>query len=173
MGWTFYPAAPASPKDTLNRTLTWTNDGGARHVLKGLFVGSTYYAAVEHQRPDGSVHVYAVVILTQRSKGEWGYKDMDESMDPNEARCPRSVLALLSPTDSGFAQRWRERCERQLLEDQGKARAGARICYGGTDYTLTRPAGLRKGWIVHRVPDGMQFRMNCRQLRIANPSCPA
>lgn len=170
MGWTFYPAAPASPKDELNRMLTWTNDGGARHVLKGLFVGSTYYAAVEHQRPDGSVHVWAAVILTQRSKGEWGYKAMDETMGPNECRCPRSVLALLTPTGNSYAMAWRQRCEAQYRADQLKAQAGAKVRFGGTDYVLQRPAGERKGWIVHRWSDGMQFRMNARQLKLAQMS---
>ena len=35
---------------------------------------------------------------------------MDETVGPSQAECPQSILKLLSPTDSQWANEWRERC---------------------------------------------------------------
>lgn len=39
----------------------------------------------------------------------WGYKDVDESMGPNEISFPYTWLDLLTPTDSQYANEWRAR----------------------------------------------------------------
>ncbi|MGN0130711.1 MAG: hypothetical protein ACI4CE_07485 [Methanomethylophilus alvi] len=90
----------------------------ANRVLKSAMVGSTYYAAVESRTVMGGREVWAAIFLTcGRTKQDntlWGYKDMSETDGPNEAKCPASVLALLTPTDSRVANGWRERCRRNI-----------------------------------------------------------
>ena len=80
-------------------------------VLKSAFVGTTWYAAVELKRPDAPTRVVAFVFLTRTSGGEFGYKDMDETVGPNEDRCPLSIMKLLTPVQEsdGYAADWRER----------------------------------------------------------------
>lgn len=39
---------------------------------------------------------------------------MEESMGPCEDHCPASILSLLSPTDSEYANNWRERCRKNI-----------------------------------------------------------
>lgn len=39
---------------------------------------------------------------------------MRESSGPCEDHCPASILSLLSPTDSEYANNWRERCRKNI-----------------------------------------------------------
>lgn len=83
-------------------------------VLKSQMVGSVYYGAIEttdSRNKPASKEVIGVVVLTSVSKGEFYYKDMDETMGPGEDKCPMSILKLLTPTKSECALAWRKRCE--------------------------------------------------------------
>jgi len=165
MGWTFLHDAPADPKQYLDNLHTWEDAYGKRRPLRSAMYGTTYYAAVEHRRPDNTVVVFAVVALTQRYCGEWGYKHMDESMGPGESFCPLSILALLTPTDIEWANNWRDRCRRnhEAKRNTPKPAAGMTVQYGGRSYRLDGPAGPRLGWNVTR-DDGARFRMNAGRL---------
>lgn len=102
---------------------------GWYRVIKSSMVGSVYYAAVEklkrygEKQPDGTLpvedipeeerNVWAAVFLTSTDSKDYynfSYKDMDESVGPGQAECSASILKLLSPTDSEWANEWRELC---------------------------------------------------------------
>ena len=73
--------------------------------------------------------VYAGVVLTSRRDGEWGYKDLCETMGPHEAQAPLKLLDLLSPLDpeaGRYARGWREkvRAHHAAKRDRLKVRAG-------------------------------------------------
>jgi len=42
----------------------------------------------------------------------FSYKNMSEDMGPAQSECPESILDLLSPTESDWANEWRERCRK-------------------------------------------------------------
>jgi hypothetical protein len=103
MGWTFQ-AKPHHVKEYL--------DGGFRDgvtVLKSALKIDTYYAALQH---DGVVS--ATVCLIRYVPGDdpynFGTKWIDEDCGPVESECPKGILELLTPTDSEWANQWRERC---------------------------------------------------------------
>lgn len=88
-------------------------------ILDVAVVGSVAYMAVKSAPSplDGQTTVVGVVILMSRNKGHWNftYKEMDEFCGPNESKCPKRILSLLSPiygTSQGdtWAKAWRERC---------------------------------------------------------------
>jgi hypothetical protein len=98
-------------------------------------VGSVYYAAVQNlvrytgkdadgspvyvKIPDIERETWAAVFLTKtdaRDYYNFCYKDMSEDMGPAEASCPASILRLLSPTDSEWANEWREKCRKHIDE---------------------------------------------------------
>lgn len=89
-------------------------------VLKSVYSGSTYYAAVERYAENGErIDVTAVICLVRWNPKAadgyvFAYKDLDESCGPVESGCPRSILALLSPTTHPWALDWRRRCYRLL-----------------------------------------------------------
>lgn len=102
---------PANVKQYLDSLLTWENQDGKRVVLDSAICNfKTYYAAVQHTKPDGTIEVWAAVTLLSYHGSEFCYKDMCETMGPTESTCPARILDLLTPTDHEYAIAWRERC---------------------------------------------------------------
>ena len=81
---------------------------GSLKVLKAAMVSGVYYAAYVMEKKPNEVH--GLVCLVRKSKGEFIYKDIDEECGPNDAKCPVSILDMLSPTEDKWALEWRARC---------------------------------------------------------------
>lgn len=110
MGWLFYRKPEGPIRAHMDEKLTFTTERGTSRVLRSAVVKwRTYYAAVEEIVGE-TRRVYAVVCLLSFTRTEFGYKDMSEDMGPVESDCPKAILDLLTPTDSKYAQEWRERC---------------------------------------------------------------
>lgn len=112
MGWLCYPKPQGSLSDHLKAQVT----GGV--VLRCAFVGrNTWYAAVSVEKDTGT-EVFALVILIRYHHSKYGseicIKDLDEACGPVESRCPGTILDLLTPTDSAWANEWRAKCRRNL-----------------------------------------------------------
>ena len=115
-----------TPKRYLDAQLTYEHEAEGENplrgcrVLKSVYSGSTYYAAVERYDVEGNtVYVIAIICLVRWNPKAadgyiFAYKDMEEGSGPNECKCPRSILELLSPTDHPWANDWRNRCYRSL-----------------------------------------------------------
>ena len=109
---------------------------GSIKVLKSAMVRGVYYAAyVMTKRPE---EVHGIVCLVRKSKGEFIYKDIDEEMGPFESKCPESILDLLTPTESNYANEWRERCRayanskaKDVRKQLNKLPIGTRIVTNG------------------------------------------
>lgn len=177
MGWLIYDHTPACIRDEIARLCTWDNEDGRGFPVLISKQGSTWYAAVrrepaEGRRDDGldatgsyetdatGGYTFAAVFLTSREGGEWGYKDMDETMGPNRAEAPPKLLDLLSPTTSDHALKWRQRCRdhaarvaRPLKEgDVIRLDEPLRFTDGSERQTfrvsIERPAGARRNRTV-------------------------
>lgn len=76
--------------------------------------GGVFYAAVRYDGEQASKgRVFALVCLQQWSRGDYynfHYKDMDETVGPCYYGCPDRILDLLTPTDSEWANEWRQKC---------------------------------------------------------------
>ena len=152
MGWTTY-AAYGSPKTRaeeraeIERLYTSLVESApyTAECLMASKVGSVWYPAIRLTPkpgqeiaeppmrgyvPDAAGRiVYAGVVLTSRRDGEWGYKDLCETMGPHEAQAPLRLLDLLSPLDpeaGRYAQGWREkvRAHHAAKSKRLKVRAG-------------------------------------------------
>ena len=148
MGWTSYarynsPKTRAEERAEIVRLYTSLVPEApyTAECLMASKVGSAWYLAIRlvpkpgeaiagpvlrGYLPDATGAVtYAGVILTGRHDGEWGYKDMSESMGPSQAEAPLKLLALLSPLDpqaETYAARWRERVTAHHAARRGRAR---------------------------------------------------
>lgn len=81
-------------------------------IIDCATVGRTvFYAAVQTTEGDEAGQVWAFVALISWTGGyyNFGYKDMDERMGPNEAQCPAHVLDKLTELPGCHA---RPHCER-------------------------------------------------------------
>lgn len=127
MGWLIYNHTPACIRDEIARLCSGEDDTRRSYPVHISQKGNVWYVAVhvepkEERQPSGfdttgdyetdatGAYTFAAVFLTSREGGEWGYKNMDETMGPNEAQAPVRLIDLLSPTTSQWAKDWRQKC---------------------------------------------------------------
>ena len=138
MGWTSYHATHYK-NGTVDRKAEcdyyWEGGLNEGHfkIIKSRMIGSTYYAAIkglkkcvgknekgEYQYsdiPPSEQETFAVVFLTSTNMKDYynfSYKDMDETVGPCYYDCPKSILDVLSPTDSEYAKGWRKKCYEKI-----------------------------------------------------------
>lgn len=115
MGWTGYDKmyCVTKPNGTIDRKAELDHelfDSNERFTLmKSAMVGTIYYAAV---RRELTGEVQGWVVRTMLNDGDFLYKDACETSGPFDCQCPKSILDLLTPTDSEWANDWRERCRK-------------------------------------------------------------
>lgn len=134
MGWMIYHHVPSDIRAEIVGLCS------PHEVLQASKVGSTWYVAA---RLKGTEEVLAFVFLTQTRNGEWGYKDMDETMGPNEAKAPVGLLDLLTEPKNDYAARWRERCREWAARPRPKTgetwRLATPVRFGGIEVqTITK-----------------------------------
>lgn len=79
-------------------------------ILKSAIVGGTYYGAAENIHNNEVIGIVALTHVCSHDYFNFGMKLMDETYGPYEAKCPMSILKLLTSTDNQFAEDWRNRC---------------------------------------------------------------
>lgn len=129
MGWLFDGSPQvktyADEKARIEKICTYSSEHRSIRPLRCSKVGSVWYAAVKttllvygpkkestYALDAENRYVFAAVFLTRFDQGCWGYKDMDETMGPCEAKAPIGLLNLLSEINDpeSYAHKWRERC---------------------------------------------------------------
>lgn len=157
MGWIHCFDGWRKPNGTIDRKYecdrlcTWENyDANGKitssgKVLKSAMVGSTYYAAVQNHKGDVWAAVFLTCGRTRHDGTAWGYKDMDETMGPKEDKCPASILAILTPTDSKWANDWRERCRQNIAKAAEIRKNGRKEPFVPTGISVT-VKGL--SWVI-------------------------
>ena len=114
MGWT-QTQAPRDEKAFVRDLYTWRNaEREVRPIAMGR-QGRTWYLACEDvHTKSGTRAVWAGVCRITRDARDpdygFGYRTDDESVGPNEAKCPQRILDLLTATEHRHANDWRERC---------------------------------------------------------------
>jgi hypothetical protein len=143
MGWLYMQSLNShfGPRQYLDAQFTYARPEMTSKVLRSALVAMrVYYAAVETVRPTtGERTVFAAVCLVRYNPRDregyiFGYKDMDETVGPNEADCPEAILDLLTPTGYPYAKAWRARCRenlatRRALANKPSPRAGQTIVF--------------------------------------------
>lgn len=145
MGWLF--------NNDTRTTQAETADGALRgvEVIARNKDGNAYYYAARVPVGEGSGYerdaegkaVVCIVVLTQKSEGAWGYKDMDEQMVPYYFGASAKVLNALSATTHEGALKWREACRFEVNKKsvlKGVTKAGSKVRFIEGRYT-----GIRYG----------------------------
>ena len=133
MGWTYTHKDPSvPPKEFFANRFNYQHEDGRygkiiAFALKNL---RTAYAAYEVWSPELGKEVVGLVILVNYAPSDYynfGFKEMEESMGPFESECPEKILKLLTPTDSEYANNWRNRCWENIRKSKRKRTKGLRI----------------------------------------------
>lgn len=141
MGWLTMPftsmGGHASAKAYLDDQFTYSRevDGGTsglRVLASSCPQNRTYYAAAQVMTNGAGGEVFAIICKVlwnpgSKTREQFGYKDMTESMGPCEDGCPQHILDLLTPTDKEHALDWRRRCAENLKRRSRKVSDGDRI----------------------------------------------
>lgn len=92
-------------------TALFTDKEGKSTLLKHSVVGNIAYTLSEHPvaGEEGKTFKIISVIKIVKDEGEFGYKDMDESMGPFYYDCPQSILKE-STIQTETAINWRNEC---------------------------------------------------------------
>ena len=127
MGWLYVNKEPGvTAREYLSKELEWENKHMRQCALDGAVVNFREgYFAVEQTNTDGSREVYALIYLLNycpKSYYNFGYKSMHESAGPYMYNCPERILKLLTPTDSKWANGWREKCWERIRQAKARPR---------------------------------------------------
>ena len=155
MGWTGEytygkTLSYAEEKARVIKHYTWTNEGVTVRPLHVSNLRPAWYVAVEVIAPaDHDAHpyiakimadgrkryVFAEVMLTRNTRGEWMRKEICEGAGPCESKAPAAILRLLSPLAAplradGYdraasAADWRTRCTKH--NTRPKLKVGMKI----------------------------------------------
>ena len=112
MGWAFYNASNYKPNGRVDRKKE-ADETFSEHytVIESVMVASVHYAAIKNERTGAVSAAVTLTATANRGSGSnFGYKGMSENMGPSDAKCPISILELLTPTDDEYAIKWREKC---------------------------------------------------------------
>lgn len=110
MGWSF--GYGDTKQDVIRQ---WTEEQGwgegkvvlaIRHCVRGNVL-YTVHEIREKETGKAVTRFIAVILLGTDGHGNWGYKDMTESMGPCYHSCPLAYLDMV-PCPGGYATEWRE-----------------------------------------------------------------
>ncbi len=143
----------SGPRQYLDAQFTCQRGNVTMKVLRSALVRMrTYYAALEYARlTTGERSIVGIVCLVRYNPRDregyiFGYKDMEESMEPYESECPERILDLLTPTDNQYAIEWRARCR----ENAAARRAIARKPRPGQTIVFEQPVLFCDGRMLDR-----------------------
>lgn len=115
MGWTFNTAPGGFKKMIAECSQNHETDNRKVECLKKKFIGNIAYKGnlwmlfQETDKETGEQKRYIVLCLMECRGGCWGYKDISDSMGPCETNCPLSYVEACTPTESVWANEWREK----------------------------------------------------------------
>lgn len=116
-------------------------NGNGVKTLKHFLSGNNLWCVHEH---DGQRWACLYLLRgSPRIKNDpynWGYKDVCESMGPNEISFPYTWLDLLTPTDSKYANEWRARVKARGEKLQ-KATVGSKWQGYGHTFEIIKRCG--------------------------------
>ena len=115
MGWTTsssWTLKSLLAERTANQTANGTTRECLAHCFRGMPTrGGNLWTVWKVTGPRGKTsHFIALDVIKYYGRNEgWGYKDMDESVGPNEVNCPLSYLDMVDRLPiNDFARQWRK-----------------------------------------------------------------
>jgi hypothetical protein len=138
-------------------------------ILAISLKGSVAYMACQYRDGDGKTHVYGLVCQLFKDGNDRGYKPVEETMGPFESDCPARILDLLTPTDSQYANEWRERCRNRAATKQGRPKVGQVIRFNAplkfsdgsleSEFTISKKQYRGRNTTVYQGKNGRDYRI--------------
>lgn len=126
MGWTFTNKDGMTVQKFFERQFNYDKPEEKRSakILRCSATWNVAYMAYEVITGEKREVVALVCLIQHVPKAKdgytFGYKDMTECMGPCESKCPKTILEMLTPTESKYASDWRDRCWKRIHERAAK-----------------------------------------------------
>lgn len=158
--------------------LKWSGEQSYHHqVLDTAMVGrNVMVAAVEHiHKHSGTPEISASVFLlthyrpSATDSGNFGVKDLHETMGIAAVVCPERILSMLTPTEDANSNAWRQACRAlkvAMRERSPRPGVGAVVHLLERTFVIEEDLG-RKGARVTESATAMTYRLTAEQLRRA------
>jgi hypothetical protein len=174
MGWTFTNKGGQTTKEFFERSFNYDKgDGRSGKIIRFSATWTVAYMAYEVKVPameglPAKTDVIALVCLLRHVPNAldgytFGYKDMDENMGPNERKCPKTILELLTPTTSEYAVSWRADCWARI----NKRKAAPKV-KAGDWVQFAQPIHFRDGTVTDTLQwvKGSTFKIFYNRFRL-------
>ena len=102
------------------------------------------------------------VFLINKEGGEWGYKDMHESMGPYYYEVPLKMLKAADPPQNETAQNWREKVRKAQGLRAIKWQPGDLCSVYGNKFEVV--SKRKRGWLVKSLANGKLYSAMPRQM---------
>jgi hypothetical protein len=170
MGWTYGYATKTKMIAEVTRNSSW--EGGSRRTLAKKSVGKNVWAVMESTYAGKAPVKFIALFLTQRSGGQWGYKDMTHDMGPYEVNVPPPFLAMLSDAElnAGHGGAWAARVRAHWARTAKQEQAFAAMV---SDDVIT----LVNGWKVRVTGlngkygsaeyEGQRYRFSAKDIAVS------
>ncbi len=158
-------------------------NGNGLKTIRHCLVGNNLWCVHEHEEQHAplvrftatgervtetsTTHRWACLYLLRGSPKvkndcyNWGYKDVDETMGPNEISFPYTWLGLLTPIASEYANAWRARVK-ERGEKSRRMVIGSKWKGYGHAFEIRERRGPSSFLVVDET--GMSWRVTTRQL---------
>ena len=172
MGWSFMHDRSYDKPRLVEYLISREFNGRSHTVLKHALVGNHLWTVVEVTR-EGELPYRFIGLHLLQSGGTtsgWGYKSLCESQGLYEVDCPLGMFDLVREAPASEASKgWRDAVRKHhALKSRARKVAvpGLEVTIGEQAYILRSPRG-RKGWLVERASDGVNFRASASQVAAA------
>lgn len=124
MGWDFTQGA--SKKNIIDQIIR--SSGGGGHCIAHCVRGNCLWTVFEESEGEPDTRLRQIVLfLLGASKGDWGYKDMTESMHPYYYSCPLKYLDMVKQPTGEDSARWRENVRALAARKAVKLAVGSKV----------------------------------------------
>lgn len=158
MGWLFCRPSKETLISHLLDPALYNTGKIIDHSVRGNHLWVLHEGNIDRKR-------IVLLFLMGANGGQWGYKDMEETVHPYYYDCPLRLINAATEPMNEWSRDWREKVRAYHAKKAAKPKAvaGMTVTYGGIEYRLNHSLG-RRGWDVTRTRDGMQFRMKATQV---------
>lgn len=165
MGWTYSYNWPTR-KDLIKHLLV--NEGSKYKAVRHCCVGNHLWVVFEATLEEKTVRNICLFKMQFHTKDYpyWGYKDIDESMGPNEVTCPLSYIDMCTEPTSEYSHEWREEVRAYHRLRSRKLNIDDEIILYGKTYRVCEDLG-RKGYRMTLLPaQGLVYRLKPSQIHL-------
>ena len=173
MGWTFGNFW-RTKQDVVEHCIDWgTRFATLNHSVRG----NRLWVLLQYNEGERKGDVFVALYLLSNSGGEWGYKDLDDTVGPYYYDCPLSYLTKTIESGRALSEStksWHENVRKYHAEQRSKKKEvtkmasklkpGVVLEFCDKQYKLCEKYPGRKGWEVRCLDDNKIYRMMHKQV---------